>query len=610
MLLKTKFGINIKKKQRRILMVLFLAAAAVCAWEKYTFEGYGFYFYKGLDNSKNPYGKDGIWRVDLKTGQKVQIFGDNSGRFQFSGCGLASNGKQLIFHGPVVGSGIVNNDGTGYKKIPFPLYSEEGRMFLSRLGFYKIENNKLRRYDIKTGTYKEFNFPKVDGRPDYPLHVSGDGTRIWTRAYKDGWTFGPKGWYKPYARIFWTMHENGAPYYMHGRNFWGHGESITLDGSVMLFQSFSHNAINIIRFKDAMFLNRVIYEPMPFDYEKDCNGGASSYTRGMDGRTFRHCANDNEWIYHNGAPARESITSFAAKCYMNTVLNWRKNRIIQIHGIEPVTQKGNGERIELAGIWKGYDLPSVNDNSAYLVAYKTEETFHMAKKSSPLEKKVYAGNIGDGDLGTVSLKVEPASAESWLQPQISSSGNKREVIMRVIPSALSADKQNASVVLSSPTARNTTTIKVYTDRTMLPQPTNVYCSNQNTTDKFAYAKITWEDNADGESGYIIEQNGSNPDDKNWDEVKHEYTWAGWKETVRLGPNTTSHVFKPAEYAFYRIRAFGAADTRVAISVRIAERARFPRAVLRLVPARVVRLVIVVAAADEQCRCKRHQTEPA
>ena len=73
-----------------VLSLLLAVIATVRAYEEYTFEGYGFYFYQdSYQDSTGCHERDGIWRVDLATGEEEQIFGDNSGRYLISSCALS-----------------------------------------------------------------------------------------------------------------------------------------------------------------------------------------------------------------------------------------------------------------------------------------------------------------------------------------------------------------------------------------------------------------------------------------------------------------------------------------------------------------------------------------
>jgi len=155
------------------LSLIGISTAVVHAYEEYTFEGYGFYYYHdSYNDSTQCHARDGIWRVDLKTGEEKQIFGDNSGRFLIEQCDLSYHGKQLVFHGVSIGNGIVNNDGTGYRK----LSSNLPIATWTKLGIFETSKGKLRRYDVLSGNCEEVGFPTIPGWDDGTF--TGGGGRV------------------------------------------------------------------------------------------------------------------------------------------------------------------------------------------------------------------------------------------------------------------------------------------------------------------------------------------------------------------------------------------------------------------------------------------------
>ena len=100
-----------------VLSLLLAVIPTVPAYEEYIFEGYGFYYYKDSCNeSTNCRARDGIRRVDSAPGEEKQILGNSSGRCLISSCALSYRGKQPLFHGASIGNGVVDNDGSGYRK--------------------------------------------------------------------------------------------------------------------------------------------------------------------------------------------------------------------------------------------------------------------------------------------------------------------------------------------------------------------------------------------------------------------------------------------------------------------------------------------------------------
>ena len=494
------------------------------AYEAYTFEGYGFYYYKDSYNDSTAcHARDGIWRVDLATGEEQQIFGDNSGRYLISRCDLSYHGKQLIFHGASIGNGIVNNDGTGYEKLPaeLPLTTNLENIHWTRMGIFTTAKGKLRRYDVHTGEYEVVPFPTVPGWDDGTFKgggnkmclASGDGTRLWNRTNFKTVSFGPKRYSYPKVEghtisyTYFVLNDDGSPARMFGRNFWGHGDVITLDGEHIYSQDFGHQGWNVLRHSDGQQIadQRREYLPVPEpDFKTEC-GGIQDAERPMI-----HCTNDNDWLYFLTIPFFQGVPDedINHDCFLNTVWNRHSNTHVKVHGPEDGTwmpRCRSTKAVQCAGFWKGYDLPDPEENSAYLVAYQKDVTLHCAQQTSTLEKTVRIGTIDDTPLDNVAFSVDPPSAESWLNPSLEHTKVTITMNVRVDPTALpDGEKHDATITVQASSARNTAAVSVHVDRTMLPQPTDFVVYHTNMTDSFAYPELSWSDRADGEDGYIIE----------------------------------------------------------------------------------------------------------
>ena len=550
------------RQRARCVVVGVCACAVFGAWalEDYTFEGYGFYYYSdSYDDSTGCHARDGIWRVDLATGEEEQIFGDNSGRYLLEKCALNYNGKQFLFSGKSIGNGIVNNDGTGYRKLPasMPLvmYPPGNDIFWSKLGYYTVHGDELRRYDVETGEYEVVAFPKLlDGGVNTPhyCYASGDGTRVWTRAGQPIISWGAKNYGPPTSQTYYFTTDEGEPARMFSRNWWGHHETISLEGGHMLFQNFGHNGIWIVRFRDGQHIGDVWYEKPAFlepDYTTVCG-------QPPQGDNLKSITNSNVWIYMYYRPhliGHPELFGADQRCFMQSVYNWRTNERIRVHGPEDGTWMPRCRSltaVQYAGIWKGYDLPAPDEEGAYLVAYRKNVTVHTARKTGVMERKVRIGNIDDGALEGVSVEIEPPGAESWLEAAVlKNSNSSATVTVRVDPTALTEEHQSADVTVGAQSARNSVSFSVHTDNTMLPRPENFVVFHVNTTDSFAYAELTWDDVAEGEDGYYVE-------------FFTTYNWnTEWDLIDTLGPDRTRYVSPLHEYTNetrdgkYRIRAF-------------------------------------------------------
>ena len=540
---------------RFALSLLCTSIAVVQAYEEYTFEGYGFYYYKeSYNDSTNCHARDGIWRVDLATGEEEQIFGDNSGRYLIEKCALSYHGKQLVFHGRSIGNGMVNNDGTGYTKLSesvnFVAYPPGNDIYWSKLGYYLMVGPRLRRYDVLTGDYEDLSFPGragAEGSFAHYCYASGDGTHIWTRAGQVMLSWGAKNYNPDKSQTYYVVTDEGEPVRMFSRNWWGHGETITLDGAHMLFQNFAHHGIWIIRFRDGQHIGDVRYKRPEHTNE---------YTFGMQGDKLKSITNTNEWIYMYYRPhiiGQPKLFDTDERCFMQSVWNWRTNERVKIHGPEDGTwmpRCRSTVAVQCAGIWKGYDLPAVDENRAYLVPYRKNVTFYTARKQRVMERAVGIGNIDDAPLEGVAVDVEPRNAASWLEATAERKTNSSiTVTLRVDPPGLAEDRLSAEVTVSAETARNTASFSVHTDNTMLPPPENFVAFHVNTTDSFAYPELTWEDIAEGEDGYSVE-------------FFTPFNWnTEWKVIDTVDANTTRYVSPLCHHTNetregrYRIRGF-------------------------------------------------------
>ncbi len=549
---------------KRTLVLLCLATCAATAYEEYTFEGYGFYYYKdSYNDSTGCHSRDGIWRVDLVTGEEEQIFGNNSGRYLIEKCALSYHGKQLIFSGISIGNGIVNNDGSGYKKLPATLplvmYPPGNDIFWPKFGYYTVHGERLRRYDVHTGEYEELDFPPLmDGGVNIPhyCYASGDGTRVWTRAGQPILSWGPKNYNPPKSQTYYSMDEQGRPARMFSRNFWGHGETITLDGSHMLFQNFAHNGMWVVRFRDGQHIGDIRYRKLP-DFEPDYGTVCIDDGRVTpQGDNIKSITNSNVWVYMYYRPhiiGHPQLYSAEHRCFMQSVWNWRTNERIKIRGPEDgawMPRCRSHTAVQCAGIWKGYDLPAVDESSAFLVPYRENVTFYTARKQSPMRKEVGIGNIDDAALEGVSAAVEPQSATVWLEAAAEKTTNSLiTVTLNVEPAALTEEHQSAEVTISAESARNSVSFSVHTDNTMLPPPENFVVFHVNTSDSFAYPELTWDDVAEGEDGYYVEFFTPHDWNNEWDVID------------TLGPDRTRYVSPFSDYtdetrdAAYRIRTF-------------------------------------------------------
>ena len=536
-----------------------LPSSRLLSFEEYTFEGYGFFYYvDSYQDSTNCHARDGIWRVDLATGEEEQIFGDNSGKYLIERCGLSYNGKQLVFKGTSIGNGMINNDGTGYQKLssslPLTIYPPGAQIFWSKLGFYAVFDEQLRRYDLHTGDYEVVPFPPlvIPEEGTYNCFVSGDGTRIWTRALQSRIGWGPK-LYRTYCHTYFIMNDDGSPARLHSRNWWGHHETISLDGAHMLFQNFGHDGIWLLRHDDGQHSADILYKKTPIP-EPNYDDVCGSYPQGD---ALRYVTNSNVWIYMYFRPRKighGELFGTDERCFFQTVWNWRTNKRVKIHGPEDGTwmkRCRSLRAVRCAGIWKGYDLPALDDNTAYLVSYRKNVTFQTANKTSAMEKEVRVGNIDDAALEGIAVKVEPQGADSWLDAVVETTTNSSITLtVKVDPTALTQDSQSAEVVVSAESARNTASFMVHADNTMLPRPENFVVFHANMSDSFAYPELTWEDVAEGEDGYYVEF------------YTHFEWWVkDWEVIDTLAPNTTRYLSPRYRYTnenkngHYRIRAF-------------------------------------------------------
>ncbi|MBD3421799.1 MAG: hypothetical protein GF398_16925 [Chitinivibrionales bacterium] len=469
----------------------------------YALEGTGFYL-----------SATGLHRIDFSSGSETQIL---SG-WDVKTAGLSPDSKHILFNSNG-GKQIIDISGGNLIEVlpSVPLPDEHYRIWWSRLGVYRMSGGELERYEPESGqksTILSVNNPGSGGG----VQVNMDGTRAWSRAKSYGRTFGPKGYYTE-AATYYHVEPGGASGTYFSQSSWGHGEGITLWGRRLLHVVFgSHDGVWIRRTSDGQGVRQIYWE------------------QGSYQARFANCANHNAWV---------GMTLDGGN--KTTLLNWKTNTQIEV----PMPSGG-----KLFGFWLGNDIPSVNDNAAYILAYTKKVKFNILGRTSPWEKSVALTNIGNDTLDRITVTIEPSSASSWLSAAISGSGNERTLTLTVTPSGVPGTKDSAQVKLDESSARNTEVVNVIADKAFMPEVTNYVVTSANPTDSFEYAAMSWVDNAESEEGYIIEYNK-----ESWNNGQTQ-----WTEVGRTGPNETTFVhnllatnYDRGNGAYYRVRPYDSQD---------------------------------------------------
>jgi hypothetical protein len=147
----------------------------------------------------------------------------------------------------------------------------------------------------------------------------------------------------------------------------------------------------------------------------------------------------------------------------------------------------------------------------------------VSTSGDPAPDTVDVSNVGTGTLDNVTVSLDPAGASSWLTVTGGGTGNAQTLANSINTSGLTNGVYQATVTVEATNASNSPAYTVtFTLGSQLSAPSNL-------THTVPYSgteiSLSWQDNSDGETGFIIERadNGG------------QYAEAG-----RVGANTTAY----------------------------------------------------------------------
>jgi hypothetical protein len=490
------------------------------------------------EKEHTPESLHGLWILKYPSGEKLRI---RSKAITFSS--LSPGGRKVAY---VANDSLytANNDGTSTKAVIAnkgwwkfgSSFQDANAVHWSTNGMFWIGGYKIYRYIPETGdmTTLPIDLSNIDGATPCVDGLAKGGKEKMYQASRDGLrVFLEASWNAPdipcrkydrggRLRLQWAP--DFKSYQVMFQNRWGHGRCMTADGYLFLVCFGFHRNIHVSRQEGRD--TTMLYDWCELDppYEQE----------GMEARQIASCINNDSLI---GSYAH---CTDKAPCSSNRVhmylWNWRT---IERLGEFALPGSPSDNALIPTTVWDG-PLPQAS-TSPYIQLNQTSLTFNYDGKTAPQPQTITVTNAGAGNLGAVTATVKPSSI-SWLSVQQSGSGNSQTVTGTITTANLSQDISEATVTVSGGGASNeaTYTVHVYKGSVIAP-PGDV--SAEAAGDSLLDALITWTDNANNESGFIIERKTAASD---------------WSEAGRTAANASSFTDKNlaigTEY-FYRVAAY-------------------------------------------------------
>lgn len=419
---------------------------------------------------------------------------------------LSPDGRRIAYY---KGSELysIHNDGTGETLLNNNCRPDKGYIHWTEKGIYWMQNYALIRVDVTAKTRHTVH--TFSGDKSQGTWMAKDGLRgiawVTDNKYTD-----------PRFVISPGLDDITISRWKHV----SHGQTISCDGKYVIFNDFKN------QFNNPNYLGHKSLVIQKFE--------STTIGEGVVG--FANFPTMSE-IMPNHHPMQASINSpyhlvCQAKDMTSYIVNW------QTEDIWEVPRQCSKDFYLLympTGLWIG-DLPAVSATEPRISLDKSTLQF-----GGDGTQEVAVTNTGAGTLGELAVSVDPSDAD-WLTTTVSGEGNSQTVTNTVTSSGLADGSYSATVSVSGGGASNAATYTVaLTVGSALAAPTGL--GAEVLEDTTLDVKLTWTDNADGETGYAVERK----DTGDWREVG----------TVAADVSTYLDVDVQIGTHTYRVRARGA-----------------------------------------------------
>ncbi|MBD3418499.1 MAG: hypothetical protein GF398_00125 [Chitinivibrionales bacterium] len=331
--------------------------------------------------------------------------------------------------------------------------------------------------------------------------ASLDGRIAWARVSTPMKDAQNEGCFKDYNHHFLYFNEDFSSVVDVPHCSWGHGRGMTNDGKYMLFM-----------------IGFGCYWEIADEYTGDKSHESGKGSSCGNHRCWKALRTSDLKLEFDLAPPNNTdyITDDAVRCSNDNdylgysvksepghyIWNWKENTA-------PVNFVDLAD-YRFLGFWKG-DRPSSNE--PYLAVSPMTLSFSVDNgASSVADKDVTVTNSSAGTL----TKVSASSSEPWLTVSVQGSGgNTQQITNSIDVSALSSGENTATVTVSSGGASNSVEYSVVATKGGIPAPSDLATSVPQS-DSLLDVRLTWTDNADNETGYIIERK---PEGGSWQAIK-------------------------------------------------------------------------------------------
>lgn len=449
---------------------------------------------------------EGVYIIDNETGEwDTLTLGSWSNPAGMMG-GFSPDGRLVYTIVRDRGIRVMNNDGSNCRWLirnsDFDIQCDrKEHMAVTESGILWLQSKYVHRLDIQSLV--------VDTVAD--LTAVGDGSQ-WYAASNDG--LRAYAWmHNTTVKLEYTSDLSSVT--VTNMNIWGHGTVITQSGSDVIYDAWSesHGALSGLRHKTW-----VVYDFETATMQKQF---ASGTAEAVGTWAVRPCRNHDDYLVF-GTTGVDSIPDSVF------VLNWRTE--------EKWVAGGENLGSMVDELWYG-DLPTLHTTPVLQLA--SREVSFVTAGAVPQPQSVAVHNIGTDTLDAV-VATKLAAAD-WLTVAVSGADNSQQLDISVDPGSLGAGDYTAQVAVSAGNAANTDTMTVtLTVGTDIVAPTDLSAELQyNGVDVL----VRWNDNADNETGYIIERSVDG---------------GAFEEIARTAENAVSYVdtsLAAGAYT-YRVRGFG------------------------------------------------------
>ncbi len=462
---------------------------------------------------------------------------------------FSPDGKQIMFVTTSDSMYIMDNDGSALR----PVFASEGKIDIAprwtEKGIYWLKKGTLSIIDPQSGgatriydlaDWADFCVNKLE----YRFHSSRDGLRLWFREKMNpkeipDWNCESTG-YGRGIKLYVQFSPDLSNHWRYWQKYWGHGDGMTSDGHLMLVRMGDHHDLGITKqYQDSL---DYLYRYSKMDRVLDENNNEEWYVPPIHEKmrigSPRPSVNNDSIV---GAQAKPDECSDCDQGRNYYFFNWRTSQMLgEFALIDSAAKSG----LSSPCFWVG-SLPEPRDNSPYVRLSTSSVSFSVTGAVDPGAKTVTVYNKGTGRLEKVVTSVSPAS--DWLTVVVEGDGGDTQTVTFTIAAALlSAGKSEATVTISGGGASNEESlqVQVFKDNVLAP-PSGL--SIVSSGDSLLDASLRWEDNAEGEAGYLVER---------------RIKGGSWQEVGTTDANATGYIDRHLDYHTqyeYRLKAYAGAS---------------------------------------------------